>query len=147
MPGNRRQKKKFKISHVLEAIKGTAGIKVSICNKLRCSRVTFDKYLRECPAVAQAFREEIETFGDVVEAKLIALIRESGNDRASQMVHFQAIKFYCQARLKDRGYVERQEIEHTGERPVIVAPEFALLLQAREAGERTEDRLQITENR
>ena len=112
MPEDRRKIKKFKIGHVLDAIKGSAGIKVYICNKLKCCRVTFDRYLRECPEVAQAFREEVETFGDVVESKLIALIRDSGDDRASMAIHLQAIKFYCRTRLKERGYVERQEIHH-----------------------------------
>lgn len=104
--------RKYETSHVLKAIEGTAGVKTVICRRLHCSRNTFDKYLHENSEIAKAYREEMETFGDVVESKLMKLIKDDPTDRASKSIHFQALKFFCRTKLRGRGYIERQEICH-----------------------------------
>lgn len=100
---------KFKKAQVLKAIKGSGGVKLAICQRLNCDRGTFDRYLERFPDVSQAFEEEKEEVGDLVESKIITGIK-AGNVALTI--------FYAKTKLKNRGYVERQEVEST--QPVII---------------------------
>jgi hypothetical protein len=100
---------KFKKADVLKAIKGSGGIKLQICRRLNCARDTLDRYIARFPDIAKAIESEVEDMGDIVEAKILSGIRE-GN--TALMI------FYAKTKLKNRGYIERQEIEST--QPVII---------------------------
>lgn len=100
---------KYKKSSVIKAIQGSGGIKMEICKRLNCDRGTLDRYIAKYPDIAQEIEKEIEDVGDIVEAKIITGIRE-GNTALTI--------FYAKTKLKNRGYVERQEIEST--QPIIV---------------------------
>ena len=88
---------------VIEAIRGTGGIKATIARRLDVSRWTVDNYLSRWATVQQAYDEECESVKDLAETNLIQEIRDR---------NFQAIKYYLSTKAKERGYIERQE--HTG---------------------------------
>lgn len=85
---------------VIQAIKGTGGIKVAIARRLGVSRWTVDNYIERWVTVKDAYLEECEAITDMAETNLIQEIKDR---------NFQAIKFYLQTKGKDRGYVERVE--------------------------------------
>lgn len=101
--------RKFPRQKVLKAIKDSGGVKLLICQRLGCDRGTFDRYLENDPAIRKAYDDECEEIGDVVESKIITGIKE-GN--TALMI------FYAKTKLKNRGYVERQEVENT--QPVVI---------------------------
>jgi len=92
---------KHTAGEVIEAIKGTSGIKRVIAERLHVHRGTFDNYLARWPTVLAAYNEEVENIGDLVESVIIA-------DIASRNV--ETAKWYARMKLKNRGYVERQEV-------------------------------------
>jgi hypothetical protein len=50
--------KKFTAAKVIEAIEGSNGIKLTICERLGCSYATFQRYLKNFPTVRDAFDKE-----------------------------------------------------------------------------------------
>ena len=89
----------------IKAIPGTGGIISLIARKLDVDWHTVKKYIEEYATVKRAYEAEKEGITDLAEAGLIKAIRDG---------EFQAIKFYLTTKAKDRGYVERQQIEHSG---------------------------------
>lgn len=75
------KKWRFKLEDVLESIDGSAGIKTEICQRLGCSRPTFDKYLEERPQVLEAYNNECRVVGDMARVSLYSAI-ESGESWA-----------------------------------------------------------------
>lgn len=100
--------RKFSNEKILKAIEGSAGVKLLICQRLKCDRGTFDRYLKEDKSVQKAYQAEIENAGDLCEAKLMEAIKD-GN--------LTAIIFFSKTKLKNRGYVERQEVDST--QPIV----------------------------
>lgn len=96
---------KFSVQDVIEAIKGSSGIKATIQRRLRCSRNTVDNYLKRYATAQAAYDEEIEVVGDLVESVIISAIKNKDVDTA---------KWYAKAKLKHRGYTDKQEVEHKG---------------------------------
>ena len=93
---------KFNKTRVLQAIKGSGGNRLLICRRLGCSRDTIYHYIDRYPDIAKAVDDEIESLGDLCEAQLMNKIRD-GN--------LVAILFYAKTKLKNRGYVERSEVD------------------------------------
>lgn len=98
--------RKFSKKAFLAAIKGSGGIKLQIAAKLKADRQTVQNYLDEDAELRRAVHEEVESVGDVCEAKIIESIRNGSEGM---------LKFYAATKLKDRGYTSRQELEHSGE--------------------------------
>ena len=96
--------RKYPRSKVLKAIHGSGGNKMLISRRLGCSRETLDVYLAEIPEIKKAFDTEVEELGDIVESKIIQGIQD-GNVALTI--------FYAKTKLKNRGYVERQELDGT----------------------------------
>lgn len=90
---------------VVEAVHGSGGLVTEIARRLNCSRMTVYRYRDRFATVRDAIQEEKEGLRDLAEAELIRQIR-GGN--------MTAIIFYLKTQAKERGYVERQEFEHTG---------------------------------
>lgn len=97
---------KFTTKEFIEALKGTGGIKAQIAKKLGCNWDTINNYIKKYKAIKVAYDNEVQIIGDLAETKLIESIRSGDNDM---------IKFYLRTRCKDRGYVERQENDHSVE--------------------------------
>ena len=85
---------------ILVAIIGTGGIKSKIATKLGVHRDTVDNYINGSERVARAYKAEEEAVGDICESKLIAKIKKGEK---------WAVTFYAETKLKNRGYVKRQE--------------------------------------
>lgn len=94
------------IQQVIHAIRGSGGIKTTIANRLGVSRWTVDNYLNRWATARKAYLEEVETIGDLAETEMIKLIRDG---------YWPSIQFYLKTQAKSRGYVERQEIEQSGD--------------------------------
>jgi transposase len=74
---------------VIEAIRGTGGIKTTIAKRLKVSRWTVDNYLDRWVTVREAYEEECESVTDMAETNLFQEIKDR---------NFQAIKFYLQTK-------------------------------------------------
>lgn len=92
---------KYSVQDVINAIKGSAGIKATIQRRLGCSRNTVDNYLRRYATAQAAYDEEIEMIGDAAESVIIKAIRNEDVDTA---------KWYAAKKLRHRGYADRTEL-------------------------------------
>lgn len=87
---------------IIDAIQGSGGIKMSIARKLGVHRNTVDNYLNRFSTVREAYDQEVASVGDDAESVIIDSIRvERDVDTA---------KWYARMKLRDRGYVERNEV-------------------------------------
>ncbi len=71
------------------------------CRRTAISRSCYYTWMRDDPNFAEAVRHIQAALVDDIEDRLI---------RLAQKDRFDAIKLYLQAKAKDRGYVDRQEI-------------------------------------
>ena len=88
-----------------QAIKNSAGIIKAVAERLETSRTAVYNYINKHKFAQGLLLEERETTGDLAETGLISLIKEKD---------FKAIKYYLSTKCKDRGFVEKQEVEHSG---------------------------------
>jgi transposase len=91
----------YKVQEVIEAIEGSQGLITQVAKRLNCSRVTVYNYINRHKKVKQALIDEREKLKDFAESKLVQQIQE-GN--------MTAIIFYLKTQAKDRGYIERQDV-------------------------------------
>lgn len=84
-----------------------------VCRSVGISRRKFDRWRQNDKSFDRAYLEATEAKKDFIESQLMKNI-EAGDS--------QSIIFACKTKLKDRGYVERKEIEHGGEFGVMVSP-------------------------
>ncbi|HQI50407.1 MAG TPA: hypothetical protein PLN61_17275 [bacterium] len=99
-------KPKKTVDQIIAAITGSRGIKVLIAKKLGVNRQTVTNYIEKYKTVADAYDSEINSFGDVVEMVIITDIETNRS--------VETAKWYAKNKLKDRGYTERQEYDHSG---------------------------------
>lgn len=95
------RKKKHTIEEVITAIQGSLGIKHRIAQKLNIHRNTVELYLKRWEGAREAYNNEVNTVGDMAESVII---------RSIQKEEVETAKWYARMKLKDRGYIERQEI-------------------------------------
>jgi hypothetical protein len=96
---------------IITAIQGSAGIKSTIAKRLGVNRVTVDAYLKRWKAVQDAYDEECEGIIDMTESTVLKAIKEGDVGTA---------KWYLAHKAKSRGYVSRQELEHSGEVSTVI---------------------------
>ena len=100
-------KKKF-----VDAVKETGGIITNIAKNLHCSRLTLYKWLKK-PRNNYAYNlihDEEERMLDMAENSLYAQVKN----------HEQwATKYLLATKGKSRGYVEKQEVEHSGSQEIV----------------------------
>tara|TARA_R100001163_G_C4925890_1_gene104025 strand:- start:58 stop:438 length:381 start_codon:yes stop_codon:yes gene_type:complete len=89
---------------LLNAIKSSKGIVTNICKGLGISRQAFYERVNKDEELLTALQDSREEIIDFAETKLIELIR---NGNAS------AIFFYLKTVGKERGYIEKQEVDQT----------------------------------
>ena len=92
---------KVSADRLIVAIKGTGGIKHAIAVSLGVHRNSIDNYLRRYPTARIAYEDEVQNIGDMAENVIFQNIKAGDVDSA---------KWYARMKLKDRGYVERQEV-------------------------------------
>ena len=98
-------------AQIIDALKEARGMVAVAARKLGVSRVTIYNRRDKSEAVRDAIEEARDFTTDVAELKLYESIQKG---------EAWAVQFYLKTLGKDRGYVERQQIEHSGELPVIV---------------------------
>lgn len=93
-----------KKSQLIDELTKSLGIVSTACKKVGCCRQTFYDYY----ATDEDFKKQVDDIEnitlDFVESKLLSLINENNPT---------AILFYLKTKGKARGYIERQEIDHT----------------------------------
>lgn len=107
---------------LLEALEDYKGIVSTACKSVGLSRTTFYDYYNEDPEFAKAVEAINEGAIDFVEGKLFEKINgitvQQYNSKGEPVIYEQApsdtaIIFYLKTKGKKRGYIERQEIDHT----------------------------------
>ena len=102
--------KHIKEDAVIEALTKSLGIVTSACKQAGISRYTFYEWMKD-----PAFKKRVDDIGDVAldfaESKLHKLIDDGVPS---------ATIFYLKTKGKDRGYVERQEINASVKNETIV---------------------------
>tara|TARA_Y100001970_G_C13850936_1_gene659299 strand:- start:36 stop:392 length:357 start_codon:yes stop_codon:yes gene_type:complete len=102
--------KSNKIQHtkkaLLEALEKSLGVVTTACKQVGIDRTTFYRYYKNDSRFRKKVNELSDVAKDFAESQLFKQIQD-GNPTATI--------FYLKTKAKDRGYVERQEIEHTGD--------------------------------
>lgn len=99
-------KQRYTIEQVVTALNETKGLPAVAAEKLGCTASTIYNYAKRYEAVREALTHQKEKRLDITEGQLWSLIN-AGN--------VTAIIFYLKTQGKHRGYVERQEIQVSGE--------------------------------
>ena len=94
---------------IVEAMEKTMGVVTSACKLAGVTRPTFYNYLRDDPEFAEKIAEMPDVALDFVESKLFEQIRK--NIPASTI-------FYLKTKGKNRGYVERNEVDMNVTTPI-----------------------------
>jgi len=89
---------------LVEALEKSLGVVTTACKSAGCSRETFYKYLREDEAFAVKVKDIENIALDFAESQLHKQIKDGST--ASTI-------FYLKTKGKGRGYIERQEHDHT----------------------------------
>lgn len=110
---------------LLEALESANGIVSSACKSIQMPRSTFYNWLKEDEEFKAAVEEIQEVAIDYVESKLFEKIegvwQKMGTTNDGEPVVYKtppsdtAIIFYLKTKAKKRGYIEKQEIKHSGE--------------------------------
>jgi hypothetical protein len=103
MKTNKKQQTK---NALIEALTQTLGVVTTACKIVGINRTTFYEYIKEDEEFAQQVKDIQEVAVDFAETKLYEQIKDNNTT---------ATIFYLKTKGKSRGYVERQEIEHSGE--------------------------------
>lgn len=111
----RGNKNKFTIEQVLEAIKGSSGIKATIAQRLGCNRNTVDNYLTRYATVREAYQDEAEVTDDLAESVIINNIKYAlkAQRDTSLPVDASDAKWWVERRRRDK-FSTRVEQEHSG---------------------------------
>lgn len=94
---------------MLDALERSLGIVSTACEKAGVSRQTHYNWLKDDPEYKAAVDQIQESVIDFAESHLYKLIKE-GNPAANI--------FYLKTKGKSRGYIERQEVEVSGPKPL-----------------------------
>ena len=102
--------KSNKIQHtkkaLIEALEKSLGVVTTACKQVGIDRTTFYRYYKE----DQEFKKEVDDLSNVaIDFAESQLFKQIQNGNPTSTI------FYLKTKAKKRGYVERQEIEHTGD--------------------------------
>ena len=99
------KKRENTAERIIKALGETQGLLTMAARKAGVSYTTVKRYAAEFPSVKQAVQDAKESMLDFAEGKLYQKIKAGDNI---------AILFYLKTQGKSRGYIEKQEIEHSG---------------------------------
>lgn len=124
---------KYTTAQIIEALRKARGLITLSAQALGCEPQTIRNYVKRYPTVAEALKEERERMTDIAEAALYTRVKEGDA---------WAVCFYLKTQGKDRGYVERAQVEQSGRDGGPIETTNSKLEQA--ARELTEWREQMT---
>jgi len=103
---------KLTIKQIEDALRATGGFVSQTAKKLNCSQETIYKRVAASEHLKQVRHEIEESYLDLAESKLIKKMNEAD---------LGALCFYLKCKGKHRGYVEKQQLEHSGDaqNPVV----------------------------
>ncbi len=104
---------------MIEAMEKALGIVTSACKAVGISRETHYRWMREDNAYKVAINDVEDIALDFAESSLHKQIKDGSTA---------ATIFYLKTKGKKRGYIERQEIENTGEPQIVIQPMSQLSL-------------------
>lgn len=117
----------FQASQFIAAIPGTHGIVSAIAKKVGCSWNTAKKFIDEYPTVKAVYEAEQESILDIAESVLINNIKLALKEQqeGKRPADSSDAKWLLARKGKERGYSEKQEVEHSGtiESKFVVLPE------------------------
>ncbi len=90
---------------LIEAMQKNLGVVSAACQAVGVDRSTFYLYSKTDPEFAQSVKDVEEYALDFVESQAYKQIKEGNTSM---------IIFYLKTKGKRRGYIERQEVEHSG---------------------------------
>lgn len=100
--GKREKSKEKRKARLLKELENSRGIISNACANAGCSRNTYYEYVNDDEEFAQKVREVTEAQIDIVEA---ALLRSIAKGEVASII------FYLKTKGKERGYVEKVEVE------------------------------------
>ena len=103
----------YKAQDFIDAIPGTGGIVSTIAKRVGCSWHTAKKYIDNYATVRKAYVDECESVLDDAEEVIVDDIRINKD--------VQTAKWYLGTKGADRGYVPKQQVEHTGDFEVVLS--------------------------
>ncbi len=101
----------IKFDEAIAAINGTRGNVTKIADKLGCTRENVYRLRHKWAKFDKAIVDEKDKFKDLIET---TIEDEAINGNTTMLI------FYAKTQMKDRGYVERQEVSGVEGGPVIV---------------------------
>jgi len=99
------KKREQTAARIIKALKETNGLLTMAAAKSGIGYRTVCRYVAEFPSVKEAAQDAKEAMLDFTECKLFRKIKSGDNT---------CIIFYLKTQGKARGYIEKQEIEHSG---------------------------------
>ena len=102
---------------VLQQLNNNSGIVASACKAAGISRYTFYEWKKNDPEFAEKVEDIIELQKDFCEALILKKMKEGDTTM---------IIFYAKTKMKDRGYIERQEFTGADGRPLVTAQQIDL---------------------
>jgi len=103
------KKRTLSQKRVLKCLEETHGVVTSACNKAKIGRTQFYRWCNEDPTFKKEVEEIQDSTLDFVEGALFKQIEE-GNITGQI--------FYLKTKGKHRGYVEKTQVEHSGEQSI-----------------------------
>ena len=98
-------------SKIIEALNATAGMVTYTAKALKCDYSTLYGWIRKSPQLQKALKAIKESHIDLAETKLLQNVKDG--DPSS-------IFFLLKCLGKHRGYIEKQQIEHSGDMTINV---------------------------
>lgn len=95
-------KQQFTVEEVAEALRESRGFVSATARRLACDPLTVYNYMERYPELVEIRKEAKEAEKDLAEMMLGKMIREG---------QFPATCFFLKTQAKDRGYIERSEVE------------------------------------
>lgn len=95
--------------------KSNAGLIQASCEKAKIDRTTYYLWLKRSEKFKQACEDVDEKLKDFVEGKILNHMKSDDNKISADMC-----KFYAKTKMKGRGYIEKQEVEHSGNSSVNI---------------------------
>ena len=105
------KRERYTIADIIDALDKTQGYVSKAADYLGCTTKTIYNYRDRHEDVAQAWSDIRERRHDFVEDRLMHRIKSDDTT---------AIIFYLKTQCKPRGYIERQEVAHSGDASITV---------------------------